>query len=137
MHGLPYPEEGSKAIEKEPESETSYGRSCTLALGLGKGVAVLDGECHLVTPLRAISVHQVVLKILAGLLTRQLCQIPCYTNVPTALQSWKCWIEVTVYADFIRVLSPVFCSCGLVQAWVEKILKCRQVLDSLKCCNSF
>lgn len=137
MHGLPFPEEGSKAMEKEPESETSCGRSCTVALRLGKGVAVLDGECYLVAPLRAISLHRVELKILAGFLTRQLCQIPCHTNVLTALLSWKRWMEVTVYADFIRVLSPVFCSCGLVQAWDEKIPKRGQVLDSLKCCNSF
>lgn len=51
--------------------------------------------------------------------------------------SWECWKEVTVYADLIRVLSPVFCSCGLVQAWGEKILKCGEVLGSLKCWNSF
>jgi len=42
-----------------------------------------------------------------------------------------------VYADLIRVLSPVSCSCGLVQAWGEKILESGQVLGSLKCWNSF
>lgn len=47
------------------------------------------------------------LKILAGFLTRQLCQISYHTNVSTALLSWKCWKEVTVYADLMRV--PVSC----------------------------
>lgn len=121
-------------MEKEPKSETSYGRNCTVALGLSKGLAVLDGECYLVMPLHAVSMHQVELKILAGFLTRQLCQIPCHTNVSTALLSWNCWKEVTVCADLIHVLSPVFCPCGLVQAWGEKILKRGQALGSL---NSF
>lgn len=124
-------------MEKESESETSYGCNCTVALGLSKGLAVMDGECYLVMPSYAVSMRQVELKILAGFLTRQLCQIPCHTNVSTALLSWKCWKEVTVYADLIHVLSPVFCSCGLVQAGGEKILKCGQFLGSLKCWNSF
>lgn len=85
-----------------------------VALGLSKGLAVLDGECYLVMPLRAVAMHQVELKILVGFLTRQLCQILYHTNVPAALLSWKCWKEVTLYAGLIHVLSPVFHSCGLV-----------------------
>lgn len=102
--------------------KTSYGCNCTVVVGLSEGLAVLDGECYLVMPLHAVSVLQVELKILVGFLTRQLCQIPCHTNV-SKLLSWKCWKEVTVYVDIICVLSPVFCSCCLVQAWGEKILK--------------
>lgn len=45
-------------MEKEPESETSYGRNHAVALGLSKGLAVLDGECYLVMPLHAVSMHQ-------------------------------------------------------------------------------
>ena len=87
-------------------------------------------------PLHAVSMHQVELKVLVGFLTRQLCQIPSHTNVSAALRSWKCWKEVTVYADLIHVLSPVFCSCGLVQAWGEKIQRRGQVLGSLKSCSN-
>lgn len=137
MRGLRFPEESSKAVEKEPESETSYGCNHTVALGLGKGLAVLDGECYLVMPLRAVAMHQVELKILAGFLTRQLCQILYHTNVPTALLSWKCWKEVTLYAGLIHVLSPVFHFCGLVQVWGEKILKWGWVLGRLKCWEAF
>lgn len=81
MHGLRFPEESSKAMEKEPESETSFCHNCTVALGLSEGLAVLDGECYLVMPLHEVSMHQVELKILMGFLTSQLCQIPCHTNV--------------------------------------------------------
>lgn len=135
-HGLRFPEGSSKAMEKEPELKTSYGCNCTVVVGLSEGLAVLVEECYLVMPLHAVSMHQVQLKILVGFLTRQLCQIPCHTNVSTLL-SWKCWKEVTVYVDLIHVLSLVFCSCGLVQAWGEKVLKFGQVLgSSVKCWNS-
>lgn len=68
-------------------------------------------------PLHVVSMRHVELKILAGLHTRQLCQISCHTNVSAALRRWKLWTEVIVYADLKRVLSPVFWSGGLVQAW--------------------
>lgn len=134
-HGLCFSEGSSKAVRKEPESETSHDCNCTIALGLSMGLAVLDGECYLVMPLHAVSMHHVELKILAGFLTRQLCQISCHTNVSTALLRWKLWKAVIVYAHLKHVLSPVLCSEGLVQAWGEKILK--HVLGSVKCWNSF
>lgn len=105
------------------ESETSHGRNCTVALELRMGLAVVDGKCYLVMPLLAVSMHHMELKILAGFLTRQLCQISCHTNVSTALLRWKLWKEVIVYANLKHVLSPVFCFDGLVQSWGEKILK--------------
>jgi len=58
VRGLRFLEESSKAMEKEPESETSYGRNHAVALRLSKGLAVLDGECYLVMPLHAVSMHQ-------------------------------------------------------------------------------
>lgn len=121
--GFPFPREVLKQWRKEPESETSHGHNCTVALGLSMGLAVLDGECYLVMPLHAVSMHHVELKILMGFLTRQLCQISCHTNVSTALLKWKLWKEVLVYADLKHVLSPLFYSGGLVQAWGETILK--------------
>lgn len=133
--GFAFQREVLKRWRKEPESETSHGHNCTVALGLRMGLAVVDGECYLVMPLLAVSMHHVELKILVGFLTRQLCQISCHTNVSTALLRWKLWKEVIVYADLKHVLSPVFCSGGLVQAWGETILK--HVLGSLKCWNSF
>lgn len=131
--GFAFQREVLKQWRKELESETSHGHNCTVALGLRMGLAVVDGECYLVMPLLAVSMHHVELKILAGFLTRQLCQIPCHTNVSTALLMWKLWKEVIVYADLKHVLSPVFCCGGLVQAWGEK----KHILGSLKCWNSF
>lgn len=133
--GFAFQREVLKQWRKEPESETSHGHNRTVALGLSTGLAVLDGECYLVMPLHVVSMPHMELKILTGFLTRQLCQISCHTNESTALLRWKLWKEVIVYADLKHVLSPVFCSGGLVQAWGEKILK--HVLGSLECWNSF
>lgn len=72
--GFAFQREVLNQWRKEPDSKTSHGCNCTVALGLSMGLAVLDGECYLVMPLHAVSMHHMKLKILAGFLTRQLCQ---------------------------------------------------------------
>jgi len=85
-------------MEKEPESETSYGHNYAVALGLSKGLAVLGGKCHLVLPLHAVSMHQVELKITSG--------IPHQTAVPNTL-SHKCIYSTSE----VEMLGRSYCVC--------------------------